>query len=44
MLLLTDYHELGSLHDFLKENTVEEEELVSTDFIYIDTKIVKNRQ
>ena len=30
MLLLTDYHELGSLHDFLKQNTVDEEALVRT--------------
>lgn len=31
MLLLTDYHELGSLHDFLQQNTVDEEELVRKD-------------
>ena len=29
MLLITDYHPLGSLYDFLKYNEINEEEMVS---------------
>ena len=29
MLLITDYHEKGSLHDYLRENTIDQDTLVS---------------